>query len=183
MLSCLTESQHTRAFGKVARLNPRLIHILNFLKGRNGTYTSDGIYSQDAFRVVFEKAKARSQRTGESFSLVLFGCRNGNGADIATLARLGKDIIRKTRKSDEVGWYGGNCIGAILPGSSADEAWKFVEIVKKRTEGADAGLNCAVYTYPSVRTESNVERQTAEEPETLSEPPALFKVQSASSRR
>ncbi len=164
-------------------MNLHLVHIVNFFKGKNKTNTLGGIYSYDAFRVIFEKTRARSERTGETFSLVLLRCNNGNGTDVAMLARLGKDIIRRTRKSDEVGWYDGNHIGAILAGSSAEEAWEFVEVVKQRIEGFDPGLIFTVHTYPSSCIDSNVQGETTKDPEVLSDALALFNMQARSSRR
>ena len=90
------------------------LDIVNFFKGKNKKNTLGGIYSDDAFRAILERERARSERTGHIFSLVLFGFNSGNGTAATTLARLGNDITRKIRKSDEVGWYDGNRIGTIL---------------------------------------------------------------------
>ena len=156
---------------------------MNFFKGKNKKNALDGIYTCDAFRAILEKVRARSERSGEIFSLVLFSCNNGNGTNVATLTRLGKDITRRTRKSDEVGWYDGNCIGTILPGSSAEEAWQFVEVIKKRIGDVDPGLICTVNTYPSPRSNSNVQWETTKEHQPLTELTAPFNVQAKSSTR
>jgi lipopolysaccharide/colanic/teichoic acid biosynthesis glycosyltransferase len=116
------------------------------MKGMNSL---GSIHSSDSFRIILERERARSERTGQIFSLVIFGINGRNGADTATLESLGNDITKKIRKSDEIGWYDGNCIGTILTGTSAEGASRFVEIVKKRNEEIEPKLTCTVYSYPS----------------------------------
>ncbi|OGC94617.1 MAG: hypothetical protein A2W25_09325 [candidate division Zixibacteria bacterium RBG_16_53_22] len=157
------------------------LDIVNFFKGKNKKNTLGGIYSDDAFRAILEREKARSERTGQIFSIVLFECKNGNGTNVATLTRLGNDITRRIRKSDEVGWYDGNRIGTILAGSSTERAWQFVEAIKETIEGVDPGLICSVYTYPSPCISSNVHGETTKEHQTLSELAASLNVKANSS--
>jgi len=143
--------------------------IVNFFKRKNKMNPFGGIHSSDAFRAILERERSRSERTGQIFSLVLFGVNSGNGTAAATLARLGNDITRKIRKSDEVGWYDGNRIGTILIGTSAEGAWQFIEIIKKRIEEAEPDLICTVYSYPSPGINSNVHGEASKEHQTPSE--------------
>ena len=143
--------------------------IVNFFKKENKTNPLDGIHSSDAFRSILERERARSERTGQIFSLVLFGVNSGNGTAAATLARLGNDITRKIRKSDEVGWYDGNRIGTILIGTSAEGAWQFIEIIKKRVEEIEPELICTVYSYPSNGVHSDVHGEVSKDQQTTSE--------------
>ena len=140
-----------------------------------------GIHSSDAFRFILERERSRSERTGQIFSLVLFGPNSGNGTAAATLARLGNDITRKIRKSDEVGWYDGNRIGAILIGTSAEGAWQFIEIIKKRIEEVEPDLICTVYSYPSPSMNSNVYGEASKEHQAPSEHKTSFNAKANSS--
>src|SRR3990170_1398630 len=147
----------------------KLLDIVNLFKGINKMNPFNGIHSSDAFRAVLERERARSERTGQIFSLVIFGIKSGNGTAAATLARLGNDITRKIRKSDEVGWYDENRIGTILIGTSAEGAWQFVDIIKKRVEEVEPDLICTVYSYPSHGIHSNVHGESPKDQQTPSE--------------
>jgi lipopolysaccharide/colanic/teichoic acid biosynthesis glycosyltransferase len=122
--------------------------IKNIFRRKKPMNTLGSIHSSDLFRVILERERARSERTGQIFSLVIFGINSRNGIDTATLESLGNDITQKIRKSDEIGWYDGNRIGTILTGTSAEGACRFVEIVKKRNEEIEPNLTCTVYSYP-----------------------------------
>ena len=147
----------------------KLLDIVNLFKGINKMNTLGGIHSSDAFRAVLERERSRSERTGQIFSLVIFGFNSGNGTGAASLARLGNDITRKIRKSDEVGWYDENRIGTILIGTSAEGAWQFIEIIKKRIVEVEPDLICTVYSYPLPSIHSNVHGESSEEHQTPSE--------------
>src|SRR3990170_3277312 len=147
----------------------KLLDIVNLFKGINKMNPFNGIHSSDAFRAVLERERARSERTGQIFSLVIFGINSGNGTGTEMLARLGNDINRKIRKSDEVGWYDENRIGTILIGTSAEGAWQFIEIIKKRILEVEPDLICTVYSYPSPCIHSNVHGESSEEHQTPSE--------------
>ncbi len=108
-----------------------------------------GIHASEAFRAILDRERARADRTGQTFSLVVFRVRNANGNERALLAQLEKALVQKARISDEIGWFDGNGIGTILPGTSAEGAWQFADIVKTRTGEAGGCLDCSVYSYPS----------------------------------
>src|SRR3989304_602638 len=147
----------------------KLLDIVNLIKGMNKMNTLGGIHSSDAFRAVLERERSRSERTGQIFSLVIFGFNSGNGTGTEMLARLGNDITRKIRKSDEVGWYDENRIGTILIGTSAEGASQFIEIIKKRIVEVEPDLICTVYSYPSPCNNSNVHREASKEHQANSE--------------
>ena len=68
-----------------------------------------------------------------------------------------------------MGWYDGNRIGTILIGTSAEGAWQFIEIIKKRIEEAEPDLICTVYSYPSPGINSNVHGEASKEHQSPSE--------------
>ena len=99
--------------------------------------------------MTLDRERARAERTGHIFSVVLFRFNHGEPADPALLERLGAVLTEKVRLSDEVGWYEkGNSIGTLLPGTSAEGARQFIEIVRDRMGEAAVGLANTVYTHP-----------------------------------
>src|SRR3990172_9343952 len=159
----------------------KLLDIVNLFKGMNKMNPLGGIHSSDAFRAVLERERSRSERTGQIFSLVIFGFNSGNGTGTEMLARLGNDITRKIRKSDEVGWYDENRIGTILIGTSAEGAWQFIEIIKKRIVEVEPDLICTVYSYPSPCIHSNVHGEDTKDQQTPSEHKMSFNAKANSS--
>jgi lipopolysaccharide/colanic/teichoic acid biosynthesis glycosyltransferase len=135
--------------GEDRRVGFQFSAIEKFFKRVKRMDTQGAIHSSDSFRLTLERERARSERTGQIFSLVIFGINSRNGIDTATLESLGNDIAQKIRKCDEIGWYDGKHIGTILTGTPAEGACRFVEIIKKRNEEIGPDLTCTVYSYPS----------------------------------
>lgn len=142
--------------------------MLNIFKRIRRISTPAGIHSSDAFRAILERERARAERTGQIFSLAIFRANNGNGADPAFLEHLGIVLVKKVRMSDEIGWYDGNCIGTMLPGTSAEGAWQFVDTIKKRIGDMGPSLDCSVYSYPFSWINSDVRREASKENQTPS---------------
>ena len=145
--------------GKVAGMGFKVLDIVRFFKGLDKMSTMNGIHSSGAFRDILDREVSRAERTGQIFSLVVFGIEKGNGTDAASLERLGHALGQKVRRCDEVGWYDGDRIGTILPGTSAEGAWQFAEIVKERIKDEAPRMTCAIYSYPSSWMKSDA-RQT-----------------------
>jgi len=140
-----------------------LLNIFNLFKGINRMNPFGGIHSSDAFRTILERERARAERTGQSFSLAVFGIDKENGTDAASLERLGYVLVQKVRICDEVGWYDGNRIGAILPGTSAEGARQFTDIIKERIKDFAPHLTCTIYSYPSSLKKSDVHQKDLKE--------------------
>jgi lipopolysaccharide/colanic/teichoic acid biosynthesis glycosyltransferase len=137
-------------------MGPKLIDIVSLFKNHNNVNILNGIHTADAFRAILERERSRAERTGQVFSLVVFGFEKEHNTDTAAqLERLGHVLGRKVRICDEVGWYDGNRIGTVLPGTSAEGARQFAEIIKERIQGTPLPLTCAIYTYPASWLESD----------------------------
>ena len=129
--------------------------IVNFFNRNNKTNPLGGIHSSDAFRSMIERERARAERTGHVFSLVIFSSNGGGRNGNSLLERLGTLLVQKVRISDDVGWYEEKkSIGALLPGTSAEGAWKFIDVVMKKIEEDKSRLVCNVYTYPKLLNDS-----------------------------
>jgi len=121
----------------------------SFFKQKKQMNTFGIIHSSESFRLILERERARAERTGHVFSLVVFDSNNGKGNEAIILGQLGSVLLQKVRMSDEVGWFDEEkSIGALLPGTSAEGAWQFIDIVRDRMGDAAAGLLNTVYTHP-----------------------------------
>jgi len=126
--------------------------------------TLGGIHSPDSFRIILERERARAERTGHVFSLVIFSSNNGKGNDAIILEQLGSVLLQKVRMSDEVGWYDeGNSIGTLLPGTTANGAAQFIDILRKKIGKVESDLVSTVYTYPNSLDTSDGCKEAAEE--------------------
>ena len=141
----------------------KLLDIVHFFKGNNKLNPLGSIHSSDAFRTILDRERARAERTGQFFSLVVFGIVRENGTDAASLERLGNVLVQKVRVCDEVGWYDGNHIGTILPGTSAEGARQFADIIKERIKDVAPRLTCTIYSYPSSWIKSDVHEKDSKE--------------------
>ena len=112
---------------------------------------SNGIHSEEEFRSIIERERARADRTDHQFSLIVLDLVYPDENHHTTHHMLQK-IFRRVRTIDEIGWYDQNRIGVILPYTSAQGAQKFAEslcnsFIPPMGEGL---LN--VYTYDSDQT-------------------------------
>jgi lipopolysaccharide/colanic/teichoic acid biosynthesis glycosyltransferase len=129
--------------------------IANFFNRKKRVNNLSDIYSSDSFRIIIERERVRAERTGHIFSLVIFSSNHRKGNDAALLERLGTFLAQKVRISDEVGWYEEEySIGALLPGTSAEGAWQFIDIIRKKIGEEGSRLVCTVYTYPKLLNDS-----------------------------
>ncbi len=96
---------------------------------------------------VIQRERARSDRTGELFSLVTFTVGNSE-SDSDTLAHLAIFLQRRLRLTDDAGLLTPRKIGVVLPATSASNAWN---VVNETCMCIPAGLPlpaCEVYCYP-----------------------------------
>ena len=144
--------------------------IKSLFKRKKRMNTLGVIHSPDSFRMILERERARAERTGHIFSLVIFCFNHGKGTDAVMLEQLGTVLVQKVRMSDEVGWYDeGKSIGALLPGTTANGAAQFIEILRKKIgEEVESSLVSTVYTYPNSLDTTDGCKEAAEERDTRS---------------
>ncbi len=131
----------TSRIGLFGSLNP-------FAKARRRR-AINSIHSLESFRDLLERERARAERTGQEFSLVVFDASRQNGTALACLKELAHSLAARVRASDEVGWFSDKSIAVALPATSAEGAWKFADDVSSRTDARIPSLERAVYTYPT----------------------------------
>jgi len=110
------------------------------------------IYNQKTFHCAIQRERARSDRTGNGFSLVLFHVSSERG--INTLAgQLIEILVNRLRCTDELGWFDQNQIGVLLFDTTTEQgAQRFVSYIKEASEKARHDKlsfpDYKVYVYP-----------------------------------
>jgi lipopolysaccharide/colanic/teichoic acid biosynthesis glycosyltransferase len=107
------------------------------------------IPSPEILRRILERERARTDRTGMDFSLVVIDPFAGGPADAGDLESLWDILHRRIRATDVVGMFGENSLGIVLPATPAEGAWKFANDVRARLIHGDRAPHCTVYSYPT----------------------------------
>ncbi len=107
------------------------------------------IHSLENFRVLLDRERARAERSGQEFSLVVFDASRQNGTAVACLRDLARELSSRVRATDEIGWFSDKSVGVFLPATSVDGAWIFADDVSARINRRIPSLERTVYTYPT----------------------------------
>jgi lipopolysaccharide/colanic/teichoic acid biosynthesis glycosyltransferase len=135
---------------------------------------NDLLHSTEDFRVLVEKERTRSDRTGRSFSLVLLdpgiAAKAGTGAGPGTRTgrRSGNDLclwkksfslqlVRRMRTTDEAGWIDERRLGVLLPETQEEGARRFAANLASATSSVAPSLRWEILTYPSPTVENGNE--------------------------
>jgi lipopolysaccharide/colanic/teichoic acid biosynthesis glycosyltransferase len=115
---------------------------------RNGRDPLRGLQGVEQFQRTLRRERARTDRSGEAFSLLTLTPRERRSHHQALdfLADLLKGRLRLT---DEAGWLSRRVVGVVLPGTPASGAWKLADDLCLAFPQAMSPPLCAVYTYPS----------------------------------
>jgi len=104
------------------------------------------IYPRPQFDAVLHHERARADRDETEFSLMLIKVRS---EDWRIMCRLARDLLRRARMTDEMGWYGHGCICVLLPNTPGAGARCFESSIRRLADAKGIGMVCRVYTYPS----------------------------------
>lgn len=109
--------------------------------------TPNGLYSEEVFHLAVQRERARTDRTGLAFSLVVFnvGAEQGENSLLATLSQVLKQRMRAT---DEVGWLESGRLGVLLYNTSGEGGYQFAQQVGELV-APHAPPKYTVYIYPS----------------------------------
>ena len=105
------------------------------------------IYSEEEFRRIIDKERARADRTDHQFSLIVFdlGCTSSHSENGLQFQK----ILSRTRKIDEIGWYDRGRIGILLPYTPEWGAQKLAESLTELLDPSKAPCSFKIYTYGS----------------------------------
>ena len=106
----------------------------------------NGFHSVKQFRWLLEMERARVDRAGSQFSLVLFDTGN---SDNGVPQHISQILEARLRITDEAGWFDNRQVGVVMPDTSVQGAWKLAEDVCQSVFDDPRSPFCTVYTYPS----------------------------------
>ena len=108
----------------------------------------DGIRSAKEFRAILDRERARVNRNGHEFSLVVFDLGNVNHNSAYT-RHLVHVLSHRVRATDETGWLDERRIGVALPYTAPEGALKMAHDVCQIISTRALSPKYMVYTYPS----------------------------------
>lgn len=106
------------------------------------------IHSVDQFRTILRNEQDRASRSQHEFSLLLFNTKS-MGSGSAHFENFTNALIARIRSTDEVGWFGGECLGVILPYTPTAGAQRLAVDVCRACAATGVAPEWTVYTYPS----------------------------------
>ena len=115
---------------------------------RNQVPALDGICSAEKFRAVLNRERARVNRNGHEFSLVVFDLGSVSW-DSAHTRHLAHVLSHRVRATDEVGWFDERRIGVGLPCTGPEGALRVADDVCQTIANGALSPSYTVYTYPS----------------------------------
>ena len=125
----------------------RYLELINPLIRLRDAKIFNRVHSYEEFASILQRERDRSDRTGQEFSLAVFEV--GNGKRKTHAARdLVPILTQRMRSTDAIGRLADGRIGAVLPHTRPECAWKFIANVRKAYNGS-APPGCVVYAYPS----------------------------------
>ena len=128
-------------------LYANLTAVLQRLTRRRDEPSHD-LLSPIQVRRLLDVERVRSDRTGESLSLVVFTPRTDDAID-ATTALLAQSLRTRLRITDHAGFLDDGIICAVLPFTPAAGAWKVADdLCLLFPENVPPPI-CTVYSYPS----------------------------------
>lgn len=113
---------------------------------RNNANTVD-ICTENIFSRILKKERERANRNEHQFSLIVLEFNQAK-IDQKEIGVFLTKITRRIRLIDEIGWCGPNCIGIILPYTSACGARQFIDSLGDLIDSCIPISNCTICTYP-----------------------------------
>jgi hypothetical protein len=123
---------------------------------------SDQVLSEEWFSLHLTRERARSNRTGDPFLLVMISIDSG-GDSVRRVVE--EAVLERTRLSDAKGWLDGH-LGVLLPGARVEEVPTIVrsleEVIAEKLEkrgikvGNEKLLVYKVYSYPWTKEPAGV---------------------------
>ncbi len=126
----------------------------------------------DELRWILERECARSDRTGEVFSLLILEPRDTEDAEL-TYRYLTKLFGRRLRITDDAGWFDQRRIGVVLPCTPPAGAWKLSDDLVLMFPDRLEPPHPTVYSYPHPSDREESEEESERDPVSLPLQPLL----------
>jgi lipopolysaccharide/colanic/teichoic acid biosynthesis glycosyltransferase len=130
-------------------------HLKNFFtfNQRKPAGTTNIILSEKAFQRILLRERARTDRYGEMFSLLIFDTGKFNGKQAKEFA-ISDIICQRVRPTDEVGWFKKARLGVILPSTPYKGALKLANDICQQIRTRErATAVFQIFSYPDDRLE------------------------------
>jgi len=119
------------------------------LRMLRGIRSIQGIQSREQLYKIIVRERARADRSGECFSLVVFRLKGRKRDTYQALLHLSRQLVTRARITDEVGWFDKTSLGAILVGADSEGARKFFSIVIASMPQSLTAPTLELYVYPT----------------------------------
>jgi lipopolysaccharide/colanic/teichoic acid biosynthesis glycosyltransferase len=110
-------------------------------------FRKGAIHSLHSFEALLSRERARSDRTGSEFSLVVFPLDQMQRLE-RSLRVLQAAFRMRIRSIDEVGWFQDHTLGVLLPSTGITGARIFASDIIQRVNGYAGPLSYRVFSYP-----------------------------------
>ncbi|HEY2881898.1 MAG TPA: sugar transferase [Pirellulales bacterium] len=124
-----------------------LVSVLRRARPGVATTGDSNLLPPHDFRKLLIRERARSDRSGDRFSLIVFAPADGLEAHHLHV-QLEEILSRRLRVTDQAGWLDAQRLGVALPATSPRGAWHLAEDVCRYVAPLTKPL-CRVYCYPS----------------------------------
>jgi GGDEF domain-containing protein len=131
--------------------------------------TKSGVHSTRRFSEIIRNERARCDRYGRFFALVMFHVEDRKRNAAATRKWI-RRLRGRIRPIDAMGWIDGNRLAVLLPGTTRSGAETFVENARRLGPSPHSGAAWNVFVYPcasgkSAETEAEENQAPCEEPD------------------
>ena len=125
---------------------PRTLNANNGLWSRlRNRHPLAGLLSASALEQVFQQERARADRSGKCFSMVVFLPSDGSTADMGALIRILKE---RMRIYDSLGQLDPRRVALLMPEADSRGAWTLADNVIQLCLQEGLAFQCEVYSYP-----------------------------------
>jgi len=104
------------------------------------------IYSSDEFHKILKRTRARSDRSGNSFSVAVFDMANSmymfSLDDLVTCAQ------ERVRSTDVIGWFDASSVGIVLYNLLPHQGWQIAGDICRNVGVKTTAPFCRIFTYP-----------------------------------
>jgi lipopolysaccharide/colanic/teichoic acid biosynthesis glycosyltransferase len=119
-------------------------------KPTTATRRLNGLLTQEEFLYALHRERARADRTGREFSMIVFQPSVDASPNPRARVKLARAIIQRSRETDEIGWFDEQSIGALLFDCAVPAARQFAADVYRTIGEFPSADMCRIYTYPSI---------------------------------
>ena len=108
-----------------------------------------GVLSSTQLEDLLCRERARVERNGQCFSLVVFRIETQRAGDLRHATEV---LASRARAYDTVGMVEDQRVATLLPETDGDGAWIFADAVLAHLAALDLRASCDVYSYPHAHT-------------------------------